>query len=72
MTLDVNTLEVNLPTTIAGYTVSNPDTTYTIILNSRLTFERRMQAYNHELHHISNGDYDRKIDADILEFYAHQ
>lgn len=70
-TLDVNTLEVNLPTTIAGYTVSNPDTSYTIVLNSRLTFERRMLAYKHELAHIKNGDYERKNDVNILEFYAH-
>ncbi len=71
MTADVNTVEYNLPVSIAGYTVSNPDNTYTIILNARLTFERRMQAYLHEMRHICNRDFDRTTDADILELYSH-
>ena len=71
MTPDVNTLELNLPVTIAGYTVSNADFSYTVVLNARLTFERRMQAYNHEIQHILHGDYDRKVDVGILEFYSH-
>ena len=71
MTPDVNTLELNLPVTIAGYTVSNADNTYTVVLNSRLTFERRIQAYTHELQHILHGDYDRMVDVGILEFYSH-
>lgn len=29
-----------------------------------------MQAYKHELHHIENGDYERKS-ADLIELYAH-
>lgn len=69
-TANVNTFETNLPTTIAAYVVANPDLSYTIVLNSRLTFERRMQAYKHELHHIENGDYERKS-ADLIELYAH-
>ena len=71
MTVDVNTVEYNLPVRIAGYMVSNPDNTYTVILNARLTFERRMQAYLHEMQHICNGDFDRTTDADILELYSH-
>ena len=72
MTPDVNTLEYNLPVSIAGYTVLNADNTYTVILNARLTFERRMQAYRHEMQHILTGDYDRKTDVDILELYSHR
>lgn len=71
MTPDVNTLEYNLPVSIAGYTVLNADNTYTVILNARLTFERRMQAYQHEIQHILTGDYDRRADVDILELYSH-
>lgn len=70
MTPDVNTLEYDLPVRIAGYTVLNADSSYTVVLNSRLTFERRMQAYQHEMKHILTGDYDRKVDADMIEFYA--
>ena len=68
---DVNTLEYDLPVSIAGYTISNADSSYTIVLNARLTFERRMQAYQHEMRHILTGDYDRKVDADVLELHSH-
>ena len=70
-TPDVNTVEANLPTTIAAYVVSNSDLSYTIVLNARLTYERRMQAYCHELHHIKNGDYERSS-ADLIELFAHK
>jgi len=68
--LDVNVREINLPTTISAYVASNPDATYTIFLNSRLTWERRMQAYQHELEHIKNGDYERRS-SDMIEMHAH-
>ena len=70
-TPNINTLETDLPTTIAAYVVSNPDLSYTIVLNARLTFERRMEAYKHELRHIENGDYERRS-ADLIELYAHK
>lgn len=71
MTPDVNTLKYDLPVSIAGYTVSNADNSYTIVLNARPTFERQMKAYEHEMNHILTGDYDRSVDADILEFHSH-
>ena len=46
---DVNTIELNLPTSIAAFVTANPDMTFTIVLNARMTWERRMQAYQHEL-----------------------
>ena len=70
MTLDVNTVEADLPTTIPAYVIANPDDTFTIVLNSRMTRERRMQSYRHELMHIQNGDYERSS-ADLLELYGH-
>lgn len=70
-TADVNTVEMNLPTSISAYVMANADTSYTIVLNARLTRERRMQAYQHELKHIEDGDYERKS-ADLIELYAHQ
>lgn len=69
-TPDVNTIEAELPTTIPAYIISNPDATYTIILNSRVSWERRLQAYRHEMKHIVNGDYERSS-ADLIELRAH-
>ena len=71
MTLDVNVVLADLPGTISAYTVANPDLSYTIVLNSRLNHERQLQAYGHEINHIKNGDYDRKVSADLIECYAH-
>ena len=68
--LDVNVNLANLPTSISAYVVSNSDGSYTIMLNARLTWERRRQAYLHELEHINNGDYERKS-ADMIEMFAH-
>lgn len=69
-TPDVNVIEINLPGTIATYTVLSPNTSFTMVLNARLTWERRMQAYKHEIEHIMNGDYDG-YDADRIELRAH-
>jgi len=71
MTLDVNVLLANMPGTIPGYSIANPDLSFTIVLNSRLTYERQLQAYHHEMQHIENGDYDKKCSADLIECYAH-
>lgn len=67
---DVNVIEANLPTSISAYVSANPDGTHTIVLNARLTWERKRQAYLHELNHIKNGDYERKS-ADRIEMFAH-
>lgn len=72
MTPDVNVIFADMPVSIPGFVKANPDTSYTIILNARHTQERRMIAYQHEMKHIINGDYDKKCDADIIEFYAHK
>ena len=70
MTPDVNTAEINLPTTIPAYVVSNADTSYTIVLNARVSWERRFEAYTHELRHMEPGDYERNS-ARLIEFYSH-
>ena len=72
MILDVNVVLADMPGTIPAYSVANPDLSYTVVLNSRLNYERQMQAYVHELNHIKNGDYDKKCSADLIEYYAHK
>ena len=71
MIQDVNTILANMPGTIGGYTVCNADTSYTIVLNARLNYERQLQAYHHEMLHIENGDYDKRCSVDLIECYAH-
>ena len=71
MTLAVNTIFADMPGTIPAYSISNPDMSYTIVINARLNRERQLKAYHHEMLHIENGDYDRKTKIDIIECYAH-
>ena len=71
MTQDVNTVLADLPCSIAAYTIANADMSYTVVLNSRLNYERQLLAYHHELKHIENGDYDKICSVDLIEFYAH-
>ena len=71
MTLDVNVILTDMPASIPAYSVANPDLSYTIVLNSRLSYERQLMAYHHEMEHIENGDFEKKCSVDIIECYAH-
>lgn len=61
----------DMPITIKSYTILNPDMTFTIILNSKLTREQNIISYAHEYNHIINNDYDKKMDINLLEICAH-
>ena len=61
----------DMPTTIGGC-VKKTDDFYTIILNSRMTFERNRQSYLDEIDHIDSQDLDRECTADQIEMEAHR
>lgn len=71
MTQDVNVIFADMPGTIPAYSISNPDLSFTIVINSRLNRERQLMAYHHEMNHIETGDYERKTHVDVIECYAH-
>ena len=64
---------MDMPTTVHSFVKSNPDDSYTIFINARLSNDGRLKAYNHELHHIENGDYDydNLRDLNQIELEAH-
>lgn len=62
----------DLPAAIRSFVVQNKDLTYTIVLNSKLSYEQNLVCYQHELRHIQNGDYDKKCSVDLIEIYAHK
>ena len=68
---NVRTVMSNLPSTIGGFTIVADDY-FTIVLTQNLSFERNMQTYNHELMHISNGDFDKKTSVGLIEIMAHE
>lgn len=71
MTPDVNCIMADLPHALKAFTVSNSDGSFTIVLNSRHTYEQHLRSYHHEMKHIENGDYDKKYPVDLIEFWAH-
>lgn len=71
MTLDVNVVLADMPSKIRAYTISNPDGSFTIWLNARLTHYQHLLSYHHEMNHIENGDYDRKCNINLIECHAH-
>lgn len=66
------TYYADMPTTIRSFVVSNSDMTFTIMINARIGSEQQLKAYNHEMEHIRNGDYDRHCTVDLIELMAHK
>ena len=60
---------LDLPCAVHGFVVSDGFDFYTIVLNSRLSYEMQRQAYMHEVSHIENGDISRMqdINRDLME-----
>lgn len=55
---------------VAEQIVKNSDDSYTIFINSRLTYERQLEAYYHALQHIRENDFEKDT-ADKIEFNTH-
>lgn len=72
MTDEIYTQIVDLPTTIYSFVRQNPDGTYTIVLNARLSQEDRARHYKHEVRHITRRDFEKEIPADEIEAQAHR
>jgi|LFRM01.1.fsa_nt_gb hypothetical protein len=56
---------MDMPCRVRGLTHKNSDGTYTIILNSRLSYEQNLKTYMHELKHIKNNDFDKPDIEDV-------
>lgn len=61
---------IDLPGQIRGFTVEDSEGDYNIYLNARLNRAMQLRAYDHEIGHIKNGDFDR-TDAAEVERSAH-
>lgn len=68
--MTVNTQLINMDVLIAERVIKNNDDSYTVLLNSRLSHERLMEAYSHAIEHIQNDDFEN-TNADTIEFNAH-
>lgn len=62
---------VDLPARIDGMTLRNADGSFTILINAGLSSIAQCRAYDHEMDHINNHDYDQMYDVDDLERLRH-
>ena len=46
----------NLPTSVKGFCFLDEDGEPVVVVNSRLTWEQNVQAYEHEQRHIRNNE----------------
>lgn len=51
---DVFVRLISLPPTVKGVTAPNPDGTYSVYINSYLSFELQQKTLKHELYHIEH------------------
>ena len=71
MTQDVNVVVMDFKTSKGREMVSlNEDGSYTILINSRLSYEGQLKAYQHAMEHIESNDFE-KNDVQKIEFDAH-
>ena len=62
---------IKLPLTVRAFTTIDCDGNFVIAINSALTYEMQLMAYEHELMHICNGDLDSIINVDAMEKILH-
>ncbi len=62
----------DMPTTVKAVTMPNEDDTYTIIVNSRLSYEQQRSSFKHELFHINKRDFEKVCETDKIEYEAHK
>lgn len=60
------------PPRVKAFTVKNrAEDYYTLVIDSDLDEDGRLNAYMHELRHIESDDFDRDRIADAAELIAH-
>lgn len=63
---------VDMPYSVTSNVVENEDGTYTIYINSRLSYEKQREGYEHEIRHILRNDLEyvqdvQQVETDIRE-----
>lgn len=71
MTQVVNCQIINFPNCGNEMVVENEDGSYTILINAKLSYSGRIEAYKHAMNHINNNDF-QKENVQEIEFHAHK
>lgn len=70
--IDVYIYYVDMPCSISSNIVDNGDGSYTLYLNSRLSYEKNLEGYLHEMKHINNNDFNSFEDIQKIESRTHK
>lgn len=61
---------LDMPCSVASNVVENPDGSFTLYLNSRMTRERNIKGYLHEMNHLKNADLNNCYNIQEVELTA--
>ncbi len=59
MTPDINVHLIDFPVPGEEMIIPNEDTSYTILINTKLSRERQVEAYWHAMRHLENNDFEK-------------
>jgi hypothetical protein len=68
--MGIYTQIIDMPHGLNANVTSNPDGSYTILINAKLSAEKQKELYLHEISHIQNYDFE-KVDVSYIELLAH-
>lgn len=68
---DINTYIMDFGNSIPATVTANDDGSYSIFINARISYENRLQAYQHELRHILNHDFETNATVNEIELSTH-
>lgn len=57
---DIRLRCLDLPCTVHAFTVKEDADSFDVYINARLCYEAQVAAYEHELAHIINGDFEKE------------
>ena len=63
---------VNLPTKVRAYTIRDEECDFNIYINARISNDQQLAAYDHEIKHIKNGDFNKEMPVGLIEIHAHR
>jgi len=69
--MDINLFYLDMPCRIRGFTYEQDINNYIIVINTKLNAEQQLKAYEHEMKHIKNGDFE-KYNIDLIELATHK
>lgn len=64
---NINVQILDFGNSIPATVTINDDGSFSIFLNARLSYERRLEAYLHEIRHIQNQDFCNEISVNEME-----